>query len=62
MRDNNRTPTDVCGEAMDLQFSSLVGYFTKTKAFIVYFTCFNEVFTINGVYIIHKNAVLLNGA
>ena len=38
-------------KSLDLQFSSLVGYFTKTKAFIAYFTCFNEVFTINGVYI-----------
>ena len=38
-------------KSLDLQFSSLVGYFTKSKAFIAYFTCFNEVFTITGVYI-----------
>ena len=27
---------------LDLQISSLVGYFTKKNAFIVYLICFNE--------------------
>ena len=40
-------------KSLDLQISSLVGYFTKTKAFLVELTYFNEV--VHDKWCIHKS-------
>ena len=40
-------------KSLDFQFSSLVGYFTKSKAFIVYVTCFNE--DVHDNWCLHKS-------
>ena len=40
-------------QSLDLQISSLTGYFMETNAFLVYATCFHETVhnKINGVHI-----------
>ena len=56
-------------QSLDLQISSLAGYFMETNAFLVYAICFHETVhnKINGVHIkvfwklkMAQNVVLLN--